>query len=337
MSAVVSSKLESVDRVFRYLGAFGLAKCIVNIVRLSAARALGRRFVIRRVHDYRMWLDVGDQGISRTLLLFGRREEDHKIIMERTMTAGMTVLDIGANIGYYAMIERNLIGPKGTIIAAEPSPQNVQLLRQNIELNGAVNVHVFECAVSDASSTRTFFLSEKSNLNTFHPGGATGSSDGMTPIDVETLSVDDLIARAGVDKVDYVRMDVEGHEVEVINGLLDSIEAGRQSPSIILETHRDRYTAEHDFAAPLRRLFAAGYEVGYLASTSDQGSALIEAMGYKGGPRISTDFMHRRLYQNIAPNDAIELICSVGGVRTVLLRPALAAGMSPVNSVCYRH
>jgi FkbM family methyltransferase len=321
MTTVISSKLESTGRVFRYLGAFGLIKCIFNIIRISLARALGRRFVVRRVHGYRMWLDIVDRGISRTLLLFGRREEDHKLIMEDTMTPGMTVLDIGANIGYYAIMESNLVGAGGTIIAVEPSPQNVRLLRRNIELNGADNIHVFECAVSDATSTRTFFLSEMSNLNTFHPGGATGTSDSMTEIQVETLSVDDLLARAGVEKVDYIRMDVEGHEVEVIRGLLDSIIAGRQAPMIILETHRDRYSKEHDFVTPLRKLFAAGYKVGYLASTSDQGSALVEAKGYVGGAAINTDFMHRRLFRDIAPDDAIELICSIGGVRTILLQP----------------
>jgi len=325
MSDIFSTKLTSVSRVYRYLGAVGLIKSVFNITRIGIARALGRRFVIRQIHGYQMWLDIVDQGISRTLLLFGRREEDHKLIMEYTMKPGMTVLDIGANIGYYAMMERGLVGPDGRIIAVEPSPQNVELLRRNIELNGAENISVFECAVSDASSKRTFFLSEKSNLNTFHPGTATGTMTGMTPIEVETLSVEDLLSRAGVDKVDYVRMDVEGHEVEVINGLLGSIEAGRQSPLIILETHRDRYSPEHDFAKPLRRLFAAGYEVGYLASTSDQGSALVEAKGYKGGPSINTDFMHRRLYKNIRPDDAIELICGVGGVRTILLQPKAAA------------
>ena len=67
-----------------------------------------------------MYLDPKDRGISRTLLLFGERELDHKLILERIVKKNMKIFDIGANIGYYVLMESNLIGEKGKILEIEP-------------------------------------------------------------------------------------------------------------------------------------------------------------------------------------------------------------------------
>ena len=82
-----------------------------------------------------MYLDPKDRGISRTLLLFGERELDHKLILERIVKKNMKIFDIGANIGYYVLMESNLIGEKGKILAIEPVDKNIKLLRKNLKLN----------------------------------------------------------------------------------------------------------------------------------------------------------------------------------------------------------
>ena len=129
---------------------------------------LGQRYIKRKIYDYVMWLDLEDRGISRSLLLFGKRELDHKLILEHALRPGMSVLDIGANIGYYTLMMLRLIGPNGTLIAVEPSPSNVSLLKRNLSLNGHSDIEVHQKAVSEISGVRDFFLSEMSNLNTFH-------------------------------------------------------------------------------------------------------------------------------------------------------------------------
>ena len=82
-----------------------------------------------------MYLDPRDKGISRTLLLFGERELDHRIILKKVLSKNMKVFDIGANIGYYVLMESSIIGEKGKIIAVEPLPKNMQLLKKNLDLN----------------------------------------------------------------------------------------------------------------------------------------------------------------------------------------------------------
>lgn len=279
-------------------------------------RATGRRFYEKQIYDYRMLLDLEDRGISRTLLLFGERELEHKLMLERVLKPGMTVLDIGANIGYYALMELGVVGPTGKLIAVEPSPSNVELLKRNLALNGYEGVEVHQAAISDQSGVKQFFLSEMSNLNTFHDTG-TGSLhlSGKT-VDVRTCPIPEIMAGR---KPDLIRMDVEGHEVEVINGLLPAIERGEMAPMIIFETHLSRYGAEHDMEAPLRRLFALGYRVLLAGSSWERGTKLIEKRGYKGGMAVRSDGVVRQIFENIAEEDAIALICREGGIRTVLV------------------
>lgn len=278
------------------------------------------RLVKKPIYDYWMYLDTSDRGISRTLLLFGQRELEHKLMLEKIVTKGMRIFDIGANIGYYAMMEAKLVGPDGEIIAIEPSPRNIKLLKKNIALNHLKQIKVIPGAVSDKAGNRQFHLSEQTNLNTFHAEGSAMPHLTGETVEVATRTVPELIKEFG--NVDLIRMDVEGHEVEVINGILPEIEAGETKPMVIFETHLSRYGEHHDMRAPLKRLFKQGYVVRYLASSSKRGSDIIEQKGYQSLVEIPTDFTHRRLYEFVKPEDAIELICETGGARTILLAPA---------------
>jgi FkbM family methyltransferase len=278
---------------------------------------LGNRFVERQVHDYRMLLDLNDRGISRSLLLFGTREVDHKIILQRVVKPGMTIFDIGANIGYYVLMELGLIGDTGRLVAIEPSPANVVLLNRNLALNNYRDIPVIETAVSDQPGEKLFHLSRESNLNTFHDIGSGVDHLSGEQINVRTMTVPELATEYGAP--DLIRMDVEGHEVEVIAGMLDTIQDGAMAPMILFETHLSRYTDDHDMAAVLTALFASGYTTRYLASSYQRGTAIIEERGYHGSDPIPTDGVERVIFENIADQDAINFICNDGGARTVLL------------------
>ncbi len=310
--------LASAANVLWHKGPVGLASATLAAARINISRdVFGKRFIKKRIHGYWMYLDTMDPGISRTLLLFGSREEDHRIILERVLRPGMRILDIGANIGYYVLMERSLIGPEGHIIAVEASPANTDLLKMSLDENGADNVTVRPLAVSDEPGIRKFHLSELSNLNTFEGSGDAAQRLTGEVIDVETKTVPQIAAEFGAPAL--IRMDVEGHEVEIFNGMLDAVESGELSPMIIFETHIRRYAPDHDFVGPLERMFAAGYRVRYLSSSSERGTKIINDLGYKGEPPFRTDFKWRAIYENIEPNHAIDLICRTGGARTVLL------------------
>lgn len=279
-------------------------------------RTVGQRYFEKPIYDYRMLLDLEDRGISRTLMLFGERELEHKRMLERVLVPGMTVLDIGANIGYYALMELSMVGPKGAVVCVEPSPSNVALLKRNLVLNGYQATEIHQAAVSDKSGVRQFFLSEMSNLNTFHDTGTGRLHLSGQTVDVKTCTVPELMAGR---RPDLIRMDVEGHEVEVINGLIPAIEAGEMAPMIIFETHLSRYGDAHDMESPLRKLFGLGYKVLLAGSSWERGTELIAKRGYKSIESVRSDGVVREIFEDINPDDAIALICREGGIRTVLI------------------
>jgi FkbM family methyltransferase len=191
-------------------------------------------------------------------------------------------------------------------------------LKSNLVLNGYADVEVHQMAVSDQATTRAFFLSEMSNLNTFHDTGTSALHLKGKTIDVATTTVPAIMAGR---HLDLIRMDVEGHEVEVLSGLVPAVERREMTPMIIFETHLSRYTPEHDIELPLRRLFSAGYRVALAGSSSERGTAIVESRGYRGLCSIATDDVTRVLFENISDSDALDLICRTGGIRTVLLAP----------------
>lgn len=308
--------LGSAGRVIQHKGLRALMTATFQHGRAMIARdVFGRHFVRRNIYDYQMWLDTRDRGLSRTLLLFGERELEHKRLMEMLVRPSMTIFDIGANIGYYVLMENRLLGGSGKIVAIEPSPQNATLLRRNVALNNASLVTVLEGAVSDKDGERQLFITAESNLNSFH-----ADPDGKQPVAVRTVTtttVPELARTYG--PPDLIRMDVEGHEVEILNAMLPELAAGRMAPTVVFEVHRRRYGPDHDFEKTLRGMFAAGYSVPVVGSSQEEGTERIRAMGYIAGERIRTDFMTRTLFSGISQEDAITLICRTGGVRTVVL------------------
>lgn len=314
--SLATSALETL----RDRGPVVLAGAAFNLARAYFyGRVLKQRFVARSIHGYRMLLDLEDRGISRSLILFGTREVDHKIILEKVVQPDMTIFDIGANIGYYVLMELELLGDRGCVIAIEPSPNNLHLLRRNLALNGYDGIEVIEGAVSDTEDTRVFHLSQQSNLGTFHPVGSGAAHLSGEWIEVETQTVPGLARSYGAPNL--IRMDVEGHEVEVLGGMLKAIRAGDMAPTIVFETHLTRYSPEHDMEAVLRALFDCGYTVRYLSSSYERGTRLISERGYRSSAPIATDGVERVIFENVAADDAIDFICHVGGARTVVVTP----------------
>ncbi|HCP00507.1 MAG: hypothetical protein CL573_05415 [Alphaproteobacteria bacterium] len=313
--------LSSIYTTLRDRGAAALIRAICNQTMAGIqSKLLRRRFMEKNIHNYRMLIDLEDRGISRSLLLFGTREVDHKILLEQIAKSGMTVFDIGANIGYYALMELGLIGPNGRMLAIEPSPSNIALLHRNLALNNEGDrITVLEGAVSDKTGLESFHLSTHSNLGTFHADGSAAHMLSGEQITVHTYTVPELADEYGAP--DLIRMDVEGHEVEVIAGMLDAIRAEQIRPTIIFETHLSRYSAEHNMTRVLEELFTCGYSVSRAASSWQEGTARVAERGYEGSAPISTDGVERVIFENIKNEDAIDFICRTGGLRTVVLAP----------------
>jgi len=284
-------------------------------------KLLGNRFFCRPVFDYKLIVDGTDPGISKELRIYGCRELEHRYILMNILKKGMTVWDLGANIGYYAIMEARLVGDTGKVYAVEPSPTNIDLLRKNITLNRCDGlIELTPVGISNRNGEAEFYLSEMSNVNTFHPdvqGGGRAVHLSGKSIRVPIQDVETFIQ--GKRPVDLVRMDIEGHEVEVFESILHAVANQGFRATILFETHFPKYdNATHNMREKLEGLFALGYRPTIIAST-DEKKARFHERGYAPERVIRTDGVERGIYTAITPADAITFICDWGGVRTVLL------------------
>lgn len=195
------------------------------------------KYVTLEINDYLMELELEDEGISRDLIRYRVREEKAKTCFEKLLgqlaqeKEEVTVLEIGANIGYYALLEASVLKDKGNIIAFEPSPLNIKHLEKNVVLNKFDDkIEVIPLGASSKNGTLEFEVSSSSNLSRvkdIHKN----TEDVIEVIEVDVMRVDDYLPSEGIspEEVDVVRMDVEGYEYDVLKGMKSVIEASNPS------------------------------------------------------------------------------------------------------------
>jgi len=184
-----------------------------------------RGVVTTTFRGFRLTLNADDP--THEALLLGMDFNDPEFaLLERVVRPGMTVVDVGANVGCYTLVLSSLVGEKGWVMAFEPEPENAAMLRRNVEENGIRNVHIEERAVSDQSGTATLALSPRACGE--HRLAAHENDSPTIPVPVTTLD-EALEPFAG--RVDVVKMDVQGAEFAVLRGMKKTIEA---SPTLCL-------------------------------------------------------------------------------------------------------
>lgn len=174
---------------------------------------------------------TADRGVSRELAVHRIHEPLATLLLQQYLKPGMTAVDVGSNIGYYALLESRLVEPGGRVIAIEPVPRNFEQLRLNIRKNGRSNVHLNQLAVADRNGTLPIYLSARSNWHSLLP---TPSSKTCT-VTVSTL--DAFLPGFELSSVDFIRMDLEGYEIQVIKGMRQILEVYR--PHLLIELHPD--------------------------------------------------------------------------------------------------
>jgi FkbM family methyltransferase len=141
--------------------------------------------------------------------LMGKEEAE---LLKKLVRPGMQILDVGANIGLYTVLLSRLTGAVGRVFAFEPEPHLFGILCENCGTNGANNVTPFQCAAGEANRRAAF------QRATFNSGdnrlGA--SKSGAESIEVEVARLDDVLP---VRTVDFIKLDVQGHELSALRGM----------------------------------------------------------------------------------------------------------------------
>src|SRR5437763_12445868 len=106
-----------------------------------------------------MFVRAEDGGVAHQLIMYREYEPFESKLVREYLRPGMTVYNIGANLGYYALLASDCVGASGSIFAFEPAPENLELLRRTIAENGAANVEIVPMAVSSQVGAATLSLS----------------------------------------------------------------------------------------------------------------------------------------------------------------------------------
>jgi len=181
-------------------------------------------------------------------------EEEIRFV-RRWLRPGMRAIDVGASYGTYTMAMARSVGDGGRVWAFEPTPRTADYLQLSLDLNDCANVSLNRAAVSDRAGTVAFAAGARSELN------AVSAADGALAdhLQVRAVTLDQMAADLGWGAIDFVKLDVEGHEIEAISG--GAAFFASNSPLVMFEI--GLYDQDRQRAL-LGRLAAMGYEFFHL-------------------------------------------------------------------------
>jgi len=154
--------------------------------------------------------------------------------IRRLVNAGDCCIDVGANLGYYTISLANWVGPTGLVVAFEPFPGNFAILEKNVHLNQLQNVILEPSALSDCNGSLQLIYGVEEQFSATPSVGGYAVEGDRVSIKVPTRRLDDYVAVLG--RVpDFIKIDVEGSELAVLEGARRTIAAVR--PILLVEIH----------------------------------------------------------------------------------------------------
>lgn len=174
---------------------------------------------------YQVCVQRRDHEFARNIIATRDYEPHVRRAIRQRIGAGDAVVDVGANVGCIALMAAALVGDAGVVVAVEPNPDNLQMLYAGIVLNGAANVRVLPYAAADGSAV----VSLSDNTSNTHLVAA--RAPGPRRVYTQTVALDEALA--GLPRLDLVKMDVEGHEIDAFDGFRAAIEKHR--PALVVE------------------------------------------------------------------------------------------------------
>ena len=171
------------------------------------------------VNGFKMYTDPTDALELRSNKIFEKFEVE---LVKKEIAKNNIVLDIGANIGYFTLIFSKIVGKDGCVFAFEPDPNNFAILKKNIEINNIKNVILIQKAVSNTSKPQSLYLCDYNHAqHRIYP-----SPRCTEKIDVESTTIDEYLDGSEFfNKINFVKMDVEGSEYDVVHGMKKTLQS----------------------------------------------------------------------------------------------------------------
>jgi FkbM family methyltransferase len=234
---------------------------------------------LRRLTSEILVADIGSDVFIRATGLVdaewscfeGIQKEDRTIHWLREfLRPGMTVVDVGANIGYISLISARIVGKGGRVLSFEPTPAVARRLRENVCLNGFQHVTVIEAAVTSVPGSLRFYESDEDpEANTLFSNGPGAF------LTVQGVTLDDTLQAENAGHVDLLKIDAEGAEPGVLQGAI-RILSRPDRPTLLFEANSFALSAAgsnmHELLALVRSF---GYTCRELERFQWKGDAVI--------------------------------------------------------------
>jgi len=202
------------------------------------------KVLTRTAQGHKIVLDTRDQSLFPHIALDGEWESWVTDVLVKNLRPGMTVVDAGANVGYFTLIACNAVGREGRVFAFEPDPETYEMLFRSVEMNGFRQIcQCHRMALSSSRGKARFYrFSQHFGGNSlWHRGGATTEfGDKVSEVEVDTIPFDEFAESAGIrGRIDLIKIDTEGSEAHVLQGMQKTLAA---NPNIVLLCE---FNAEH--------------------------------------------------------------------------------------------
>jgi len=241
------------------------------------------RFVARTVFGSEIAGDAQDI-LTQYVYYFGVWEPHITRWVRRRLRQGDTFIDVGANIGYYTLLASRCVGPAGRVVAIEASPTIFRALQDNLARNRVRNVRAVNVAASDRRGVVRLFLGPVTNrgLTTMLPEEAAKYACEFE-CEVQAGPLAAILGSEEVRRARLIKIDVEGAEWPVVEGLAPLLEATRPDLEVLMELSPERLAHQGKEPEDVLRVFGqAGFRAYSVANDYTAGSYLTQ--GRQGGP-----------------------------------------------------
>jgi FkbM family methyltransferase len=172
-----------------------------------------------------------EEWIQQHVFLFGTYEINSITCIQNHLQKGGVFFDIGANIGCHSLIAAEKVGENGQIHAFEAISKTYKKLQANIELNGFKNIHTNQVAVYNKSATLDFYIANDDNLGM---SSLYQRKDISTNLEqVEAITLDSYVQNNRIEKIDFIKIDIEGAELSAIQGMQETLRHFK--PNLLIE------------------------------------------------------------------------------------------------------
>ena len=178
--------------------------------------------------DSRSWVDWN-------LLFRGDYEPHLTRLWNRLAARNAVAIDVGANIGAHTLTMASCVGPGGRVLAFEPNPIVRKVLERNLALNGIDHVQVFDCALGSQRGSLPLRVPRRDSEEFSNLGLASlvalETPHDLVNVDIRTL--DEVVEAEGVERIDVIKIDVQGYEMETLRGMRDCL--AKHRPALAFE------------------------------------------------------------------------------------------------------